>query len=125
MNVDKGNPIVDKSRSFAIRIIKLFKYLTDTKKEFILSKQLLKSGTSIGANIHEGVRGQSKADFGSKMSIALKEAHETSYWLDLLHEGEYINHNEFESINQDCEELCKMLMSIVKTTLNRSKRPKQ
>ena len=78
------NVIVEKSKKFAIRIIKLYKYLCDNKNEYVLSKQLLRSGTSVGANVKEAIRGQSKADFIAKMNIALKEASETEYWLDLL-----------------------------------------
>ena len=81
-----------------------------------MSKQILRSGTSIGANVKEGVRGQSKADFISKMAIALKEASETEYWLELLYKTDYLNENQYNSINSDCEELIKILMSIVKTS---------
>lgn len=111
------NVIVDKSKAFALRIIRLYKYLTETKKEFILSKQLLRSGTSIGANVKEGIRGQSKADFYAKMNIALKEASETEYWLELLHESDYLTDHEkdFESLYQECQEVLRILMSITKT----------
>ncbi len=111
----KDNVIVEKSKSFAIRIIKLYQYLCEDKKEFVLSKQVLKSGTSIGANVREAVRGQSKPDFYAKMNISLKEASETQYWLELLYEGGYIEKNAFESIFYDCEELVKILVSITKT----------
>ena len=84
----RDNLIVDKSKSFALRIIKLYKYLVSEKKEYILSKQILRCGTSIGANVKEAIRGQSKADYYSKMNIALKEASETEYWLELLHESD-------------------------------------
>ena len=114
MNSD--NVIVDKSMDFSIRIVKLYKFLTESKREYVLSKQILRSGTSIGANVKEGVRGQSKADFISKMSIALKEASETEYWLELLYKTDYLNENQYKSINGDCEELIKILMSIVKTS---------
>ena len=110
------NVIVDKSMDFSIRIVKLYKFLTESKREYVLSKQILRSGTSIGANVKEGVRGQSKADFISKMSIALKEASETEYWLELLYKTDYLNENQYKSINGDCEELIKILMSIVKTS---------
>jgi len=106
----------DKSKIFAIRIVRLYKYLCDSKREYILSKQLLRSGTSIGANVKEAIRGQSKADFAAKMNIALKEASETEYWLDLLYETEYINETEYNSIICDCVELIKLLTSIVKTS---------
>lgn len=109
------NIIVIKSKAFAIRIVKLSKYLNDNKKEYVLSKQILKSGTSIGANVKEAIRGQSKADFYSKMNIALKEASETEYWLEILNETDYIDDILFKSIYSDCEELIKILMSITKT----------
>lgn len=111
------NIIVDKSKAFALRIIRLYKYLTETKKEFVLSKQVLRSGTSIGANVKEGIRGQSKADFYAKMNIALKEASETEYWLELLHESDYLTdqEKEFESLYQECQEVLRILMSITKT----------
>lgn len=111
----KENVILDKSKKFAIRIIRLYKYLCDEKKEYVLSKQVLRSGTSIGANVKEAVRGQSKADFYSKMNIALKEASETEYWLELLYETEYITEHQFQSIYFDCQELLKILMAITKT----------
>lgn len=110
------NVVKDKSRAFALRIIKLYKYLTDDKKEFVLSKQLLRSGTSIGANIVEAHNAMSKKEFISKMNISLKEAAETEYWLDLLKESEYIKPNEYESINNDCGEIKKLLTTIIKTT---------
>ena len=109
------NVIEIKSKAFAIRIVRLYQYLCDNKKEFILSKQLLRSGTSVGANIKEALRGQSRADFISKMNIALKEASETEYWLEILHETDYLASAEFESIYTDNKEIIKILMSIVKT----------
>ena len=115
----ENNIILDKSKAFAVRIIKLYKYLCDDKKEFTLSKQLLRSGTSIGANVKEAIRGQSKPDFISKMSIALKEASETEYWIELLYETEYINRTQFKSIYADNQELIKLLMSIVKSSKER------
>jgi four helix bundle protein len=108
----ENNIIVDKSKAFALRIIKLSRYLTDDKKEFVLSNQILKSGTSIGANVKEAIRAQSKPDFYSKMNISLKEASETEYWLELLHESNYITSQEFNSIYSDCEEIIKILVSI-------------
>lgn len=111
----KQNAVLDKSKAFALRIIRLYKYLCDEKKEFILSKQLLRSGTSVGANVKEAIRGQSKADFYAKMNISLKEISETEYWLELLHESEYMEKRHFESIYQDCQELIKLLVSITKT----------
>ena len=109
------NIIVVKSKDFAIRIVKLYKYLNENKKEYVLSKQLLKSGTSIGANVKEAIRGQSKLDFYAKMNIALKEASETEYWLEILKETEYIDDVSFKSIYADCQEILKILMSITKT----------
>ena len=111
----KNNVIVDKSKQFALRIIKLYQYLRSEKKEHVLSKQLLRSGTSIGANIKEAVRGQSKPDFYAKMNIALKEASETEYWLELLHESGYLDEKSFSSIYSDCQEILKLLMAITKT----------
>ena len=112
------NILKDKSKDFALRIIKLYKYLTQAtnNKEYILSKQVLRSGTSIGANVKEALRGQSRPDFRAKMSIALKEASETEYWLELLHESEYIDENSFISIINDNRELIKILTKIVKNT---------
>lgn len=111
----RRNLIVDKSVDFAIRIINLRKYLTSSKNEHVLSKQILRSGTSIGANITEGQEAQSKADFISKNSIALKECAETKYWLTLLERTDYISHDEFLSLNKDAEELYAMLVAIIKT----------
>ena len=110
-----GNNITaDKSKAFALRIIKLYQYLTERRREFVLAKQVLRSGTSIGANSREAERCQSKADFFSKFNIALKEADETAYWLELLHEGGYIDSSQFESIYADCQELIRLLVSITK-----------
>lgn len=111
-----SNPVKDKSKAFAIRVIKLYKYLCSTKQEYVLSKQLLRSGTSIGANIAEALCGISKKDFLAKMYIAFKECVETQYWLELLSETEFLSKSEFESINADCEELRKLLSSITKST---------
>lgn len=110
-----NNVIVEKSKSFAVRIIKLYQYLAQEKKELVLSNQLLRSGTSIGANVKEAVRGQSKADFYAKLNIALKEASETEYWIELLAECGYISQQQFTSIYSDCQELLKLLVSITKT----------
>ena len=110
----KENIIADKSKAFALRIIKLYEYLVSEKKEYVLSKQVLRSGTSIGANVREAVRGQSTADFYAKMNIALKEADETEYWLELLGESGYITDIQFDSIHSDCEELIRILVSITK-----------
>ena len=108
--------VVQKSFSFAVRIVKLSKHLNANKKEYVLSKQLLRAGTSIGANISEAEQAQSRADFISKMSIALKEAVETNYWLRLLQASEYLSDAEFTSIHTDCIEIEKMLTAIVKTS---------
>ena len=105
-----------KSFLFAVRIVKLSKHLNVNKKEYVLSKQLLRSGTSVGANIAEAEQAQSKADFISKMNIALKEAVETNYWLRLLQATDYLSETEFTSINSACRELEKMLTAIVKTS---------
>ena len=111
-----NNVIVEKSMDFAIRIVNLYKYLCKEKNEFVLSKQLLRSGTSVGANIREAIYGQSKADFVAKMRIALKECSETGYWLELLHKTEYLTDEQFESMNADYEEIIKLLTSIVKSS---------
>lgn len=110
-----NNIILNKSKSFAIRIINLYKYLCENKNEYILSKQLLRSGTSIGANIREAYVSQSKKEFIAKMNIALKEAAESEYWLELLYETNYLSKTEFDSIKENCSELNKLLISIIKT----------
>jgi four helix bundle protein len=112
----KESPLKNKSYAFAIRIVRLSQYLQTQKKEFILSKQILKSGTAIGALIREAEFGQSKPDFISKMSISLKEANETAYWLSLLKDTDYIDEKMFCSIQPDCQELIAMLVSTVKTS---------
>ncbi|MBE6572020.1 MAG: four helix bundle protein [Ruminococcaceae bacterium] len=116
----KENAVERKSFDFAVRIVNLYKYLTVEKKEFVLSKQLLRSGTSIGANVSEAQMGQSKPDFNSKMYIALKEANETQYWLKLLHKTEYLTENEFDSIQNDIKEIIAILMSITKSVKMRN-----
>lgn len=110
------NLVVDKNKQLALRIIKLYRYLCEEKHERILSKQLLRCGTSVGANIREAVRGQSKADFIAKMNIALKEASETEYWIELLYESGYISQAEFESIYPQANELNRLLISILKSS---------
>ena len=110
------NVVKEKSFDFAIRTVKLYKYLMEEKKEFVLSKQVLRSGTSIGANINEAQQAQSKKDFLMKMNIALKECTETKYWIDLLSATDYINQEQKDSIMNICIEIEKMLTSIVKTT---------
>jgi four helix bundle protein len=114
----KENVILDKSKKFAVRIIRLYQYLTEEKDEFVLSKQLLRSGTGIGSNTREGVNSISKPEFRMKMSIALKEANETLYWIRLLHATELIDDKQKESIYADCNELISLLVAIVKTTKN-------
>ena len=111
-----SNPVVQKSKAFAIRIIRLYQHLTVEKKEFILSKQVIRSGTSIGANIRESVRSQSTADFLAKMQISLKEADETQYWLELLRETDYISGKAADSLIADCEEIIRLVAAIVKTS---------
>ncbi len=106
----------NKSYSFAIRIVKLSQHLVTEHREFVLSRQVLKSGTAIGALIREAEFGQSRADFRNKMSIALKEANETDYWLNLLPDTDYLNERLFFSLSRDCVELIKMLVATVKTT---------
>ena len=105
----------DKTYSFALRIIKAYKYLS-SKNEYVLSKQLLRSGTSIGANCREATYAQSKQDFISKLSIALKETNETIYWLELMHDAEYLTDDAFNSIHNDGLEILKLLISIIKTS---------
>lgn len=109
------NIVVSKSFSFALNTIKIYKYLS-SKNEYILSKQLLRSGTSIGANVREAIDGQSKRDFLSKMNISLKEAKETEYWIELLIESGYLSNMDHLSYLNECKELCKILNSIVKST---------
>ena len=111
----KENASVEKSFDFAVRIVNLYKYLTKEKGEYIISKQLLRCGTSIGANVAEAQRGQSKADFVAKMNIALKEANETEYWLKLLYRTQYLSKDQYESINKDIQELLGILVSICRT----------
>ena len=114
--------VVEKSEDFAVRVINLCKYLRHTKKEYVLSTQLLRSGTSIGANVAEAQRAQSRSDFLAKMSIALKEANETFYWLRLLYRTQYLTGREFESVSQDADELLRMITAICKTISVESKR---
>jgi four helix bundle protein len=114
----KENASVDKSLEFAVRIVNLYKYMVREQKEYVLSKQLLRCGTSIGANIAEAQRGQSKADFTAKMCIALKEANETEYWLKLLYRTEYLTESQYNSMNADVQELIGLLTAICRTTNN-------
>ena len=115
MHMEKENTVKFKSRAFAIDIIWLYKDLVENKKEFVLSKQVLRSGTSIGANIVEAESGISKKDFIAKMYIAFKECCETEFWLDIMHETEYIDDNKFNDLMPKCSELNKMLSSITKS----------
>ena len=110
----KENLIMQKSLAFSVRIVHMQKYLSDQKREYVISKQICKSGTSIGANIAEAQRAQSTADFVAKMKIALKEANETQYWLQLLRETQYLSVKEFESIHADLLEILKILTAICK-----------
>lgn len=110
------NNIFQKSFQFAVRVVNLCKYLQTEQKEYILSKQIMRSGTSIGANVAEAQQAQSKPDFISKLNIALKEASETDYWLRLLHETDYLSKNQFDSMISDCDEIESILVSIVKNS---------
>jgi len=112
----KENVLRDKSFLFALRIVKCYQYLQSEKKEYVLSKQLLRCGTSIGANIRESEQAQSRIDFIHKLSIALKEANETEYWLELLNQSGYLEPKVFGSIYKDCKELLRLLTSIIKTS---------
>ena len=107
--------LADKSLDFAVRIVNVGKYLMNENREYILSKQLIRSGTSIGANVAEAQRGQSKADFIAKMSIALKEANETHYWLKLLYRTDYLNEKQYDSLRKDTQELISLLTATCKT----------
>lgn len=111
----KENILLDKSFAFAIRIVKLYKFLSTEKKEYVLSKQMLRSGTAVGALIREAQNAESKADFVHKLAIAQKECDETSYWLELLKESKYINQIEFESMNENAIELLKIIKSSILT----------
>ncbi len=110
------NIAVDKSFAFAVRIVNLYKFMTQKNKEYVLSKQILRSGTSIGANVAEAQRGQSKADFAAKMNISLKEANETDYWLKLLYKTDYLTKEQYESLNRDMQELLGILTAICRTS---------
>jgi four helix bundle protein len=112
----KENVIKIKSFAFALRIINLYQYLQKEKKEYIMSKQLMRSGTSIGALIREAEQAESNADFIHKLTIAQKEANESEYWIELLHQSEYLDKTQYESIFQDITELRKLLTSIIKTS---------
>jgi four helix bundle protein len=115
MDEPKKNVLKSKSYAFALRVVKLYKHLSITNSEYVLSKQVLRSGTSIGANITEANRAQSKLDFVHKLSIALKEADETEYWLNLLRDSDYITPSQAEALLTDCAELQRMLIASIKT----------
>ena len=115
MNEKRPNIIKDKSFAFALRIVKLYKFLVENK-EFVLSKQLLRSGTAIGALVREAEHAESKADFIHKMAIAQKEANETDYWIELLYQSEYLKEEQFNSIIKDIKELSKIIASIIITS---------
>ena len=118
----RENVVKNKSFAFALRIVKLYQFLCEQKKEFVLSKQLLRSGTALGALVREAEQAESPADFIHKMAIALKEANETEYWIELLYQSKYIDETSFNSIKADLTELLKLLISIIKTTkLNHKK----
>ncbi len=116
IGVSMGNVIEIKSFDFAVRIVKLYKFLCEQKKEYVFSKQLLRAGTSIGANIAEAQQAQSKSDFVSKISISLKETSETKYWINLLKATDYLTEAESISILADCVEIEKILVSILKSS---------
>ena len=111
-----GQFLRDKCMDFAIDIVNLYKYLCETEKEYVLSKQLLRSGTSIGANLVEAQSGISKRDFIAKIYISLKETAETEYWLELLYKTDYLTIDEYQSVNDNCKELCKLFNSITKNS---------
>lgn len=122
----RENIVKEKSLDFAVRIVKLAQYLSAEKKEFILSKQIMRSGTSVGAMVRESEHAESKADFIHKLSIAQKEINETIYWLELLMKTDYLDHNEYSSINADAIEIIKLITSIIVSTRNniKNKNPK-
>ena len=112
----RNNVLADKSIDFAIRMAKCYQYLMEEKHEYIMSKQVFRSGTSIGANIHEAIQAQSKPDFISKLSISLKEASETSFWLVVLHKSGMLDENIYQSIKNDLDEIIRILISTIKTS---------
>lgn len=114
----RENVVKTKSFAFAVRVVKLYQYLCEQKKEFVLSKQLLRSGTSVGAMVREAEHAESKIDFKHKMSIAQKEFNEVMYWLELLQATNYLSDEQFKSMHKDAEELIKLITSIIKTTKN-------
>lgn len=122
MKFDNGNTVVAKSKAFALRCIRLYEFVNKERHLYDLTRQLLRAGTSIGANVKEAVRAQSNADFGAKMNIALKEANECEYWLELLDESKIITSEQAASMLDDCRELIRILTSIVKTTFDNLKK---
>lgn len=114
------NIVLDKSYKFALRIVKLFNYLTDEKKEFVLSKALLTAGTNVGAHVKAAQEAESKPDFYHEMNMALKNASKTEYWLQLLRDGEFLDEKQFDSIHKDCEELIRLTKSITRPTRQQS-----
>ncbi len=119
---EKKSILKDKSFAFALRCIRLYRYLSETKNEYVLSRQLVRSGTSVGANVRESRNAESTADFAHKLGIAQKECDETIYWLELLEQSEYIKKAEFISMNEDAEELLKMLRSSILTSKQKMKK---
>jgi four helix bundle protein len=119
---NRENILKDKSYAFAIRVVKLSQWLVSDKKEFVLSKQLLRSGTAVGALIREAEFAQSKPDFINKLSVALKEANETEFWISLLRDTDYIDVKMFDSMNTNCKELISLLVASIKTTKNNIKK---
>ncbi len=115
MGRKEDNVVLNKAKDFAVRIINLYKHLTSTMNEYVLSKQILRSGTSIGANLCEAEEAISKKEFASKVYMALKEARETEYWLELLKRTSYISTTEYDSLNSDCDELLRLIVTITKT----------
>ncbi|HET6569091.1 MAG TPA: four helix bundle protein [Rhodothermales bacterium] len=115
-SIREGNAVQEKSYRFALRIVRMYQHLSDEKREFILSKQALRSGTSIGANVEEALGGASRRDFAAKLNIAYKEARETDYWLRLLKDAGYLDEDAFRSVESDCTELRRLLYSIIKST---------
>ena len=117
----KENVVKSKSFAFAIRIVKLYQFLTNEHREYVISKQVLRCGTVVGAMVREAEHSESTSDFVHKMAIAQKEINETIYWLELLHQTNYLNSEQFESINSDSVELIKLITSIIKTTKSNKK----
>ncbi len=119
----KYNIVKEKSLLFAIRCVNLYRFLCDDKQEFVLSKQMLRSGTSIGANISEAICAESNKDFIHKMHISLKEANETQYWFELLQKTNYLNNKEYQSLNNDLTEIIAILIAIIKTNKQKNQTP--